>query len=210
MDGTTALAIWGAFTGTVSVVFQGVTSFRDRVHLNVNVRTQQTALEDVLLIEVSNRGRQPTTIIEAGFLVKAAADFEVVGRGFSHTAPFSIRWDDGNPVLLKPGEVHQFTHKMTTWPDPMAHADMPLRAYVKDSHGRKSWGSPIPILRIMVSSGWEPQDLDPDMVEPPDEPFVAEPVTARWKLWRPREERKATVWDPGEVNVTINSHIKDD
>jgi hypothetical protein len=142
MDGTVALALWGAITGTVSVGVQAATHIRDRVKLNVNVRFFQSEQEDRLIIEISNRGRQPTTITEAGFLVKSEVTYEVEERKIVNTAPLSIRWDDGTPVLLAPGEVHQFSRKLTGWPDPMMHADTPLRAYVSDSHRRQSWGEP--------------------------------------------------------------------
>jgi hypothetical protein len=79
----------------VSVGLQAATHIRDRVRLNVNVRFFQNKQEDRLLIVVSNRGRQPTTITEAGFLVKSEITFEVEERNIINTAPLSIRWDAG-------------------------------------------------------------------------------------------------------------------
>lgn len=209
MDGTTALAIWGAVTGTASVGLQGGASYRDRVNLNVNVRCHNSETEHVLLIEVSNRGRQPTTIIEVGFLIKAEVTYELIERKIVNTAPFKIRWDDGTPVMLKPGELHQFAHDLTDWPDPMIHADSPMRSYAVDSHGRKSWGSPSPFLRMMMGWGWQPKGVvDTRLVEPMDEPLIAEPVTPRWKLWKPKGERLPQTWDPSEIKVALNRNIK--
>ena len=118
VDGTAALAIWGAITGTASVGVQAGTHFRDRVKLNVNVKFTQTEGTDLLIIEVSNRGRQPTTITEAGFLVKSEVTYEVEARNIIGTAPLSIRWDRNPQVLLKPGEIQEFARSLTSWPDP--------------------------------------------------------------------------------------------
>jgi len=210
MDSTAALAIWGAITGTLSVGVQAATHFRDRVKLNVNVKFTQTEETDLLIIEVSNRGRQPTTITEAGFLIKSEVTYEVEARKIIGTAPLSIRWDQRSPVLLKPGEVHEFTRSLTGWPDPMIHADAPLRAYVVDSHGRQSWGEPGPFLRMMMQMGWQPQGvMDTRLVEPLEETMVAEPVTPRWKIWRPKYERRP--WsqeaDMGEVKFKLNVNL---
>jgi hypothetical protein len=38
--------------------------------------------------------------------------------------------------------------------------------------------------------------------------LIAEPVTPRWKLWKPKEERLPQAWDPSEIKVTLNRSIK--
>jgi hypothetical protein len=197
MDGTTAIAIWGGITGTASVAFQGATHFRDRVRLHVGGGFSETEDEHVLWLSASNRGRQPTTITEAGFLVKNAAHFEVNGRKIISTAPLSIRWDDGNPILLRPGEMHRFAQTLIRWPEDIIHADAQLRPFVVDSHGRRSWGEPAPFLRMLLRRGWKPKGVvDTRLVEPFSEPLVAEPVSARWMVWRPKHERSPYSRDP--------------
>lgn len=212
MDGTTVLAFWGAVTGTASVGVQTATHFRDRVKLSVTAKFKQTEDEDLLIIEVSNRGRQPTTITEAGLLVKSEVTYEVEERKIINTAPFSIRWDDGSPVLLKPGEVHQYSRNLAGWPEPMLHAESPLRPYVSDSHGRQCWGEPGPFLRMMMNMGWQPRGVvDSRLVEPLEEPMLAEPVTSKWKVWRPRHEREPWASDPdmSQVKVRLNVQMED-
>lgn len=190
MDVTMGLAIWGALTGTLSVGVQSATHLRDRVKIAVGGRFDQTEERHMLTIRASNRGRQPTTLIEAAWLVKVEARVEVFPTDLIE-GPFSIQGPDREPVLLAPGEIHDFTIRLAGWPDPLVHADTPLRPYVIDSHGRHHYGEPAPFLRMMLVGGWQPQGaVDTRLVETPAEPILAEPVAPRWKLWRADHERK--------------------
>ncbi len=61
----------------------------------------------------------------------------------------------------------------------------------------------------MMHWGWQPKGVvDTRLVEPMGEPLVAEPVTSRWKLWRPNEERLPQTWDPDEIKVELNRNIQ--
>jgi hypothetical protein len=213
MDTTTALAVLGAVTGTASVGLQASAHFRDRVKLAVGASSTHT-IEDVhtLKLRVSNRGRRPTTLVEAGLLIDMDVRVEFEATKFITTGPFSIRLDDGHPVLLQPGEVHEYTQNLTGWPDPMIHADSPLRPYVMDSFGHQVWAEPTNVFRKLMERGWQPKGaVDARLVEPPPEPLLAKPVTPRWKFWRPEHERKPTdgLDDPGEWGYKLNIQMED-
>lgn len=205
------LAAWGAATGTLAVGVQTANHLRDRSKLSVGAGWDSQLPDiDTLWIRVANQGRQPTTLIEAGFLVKTETQFEVIERAIRGTGSYHLRWDDGNPVLLRPGEVHQYRHRLTKWPETLVHADEPLRPFVLDAANRESWGMPGPFLRMMMDSGWHPSGpMDARLTERSPEPLKAEPVTAGWKLWRPSHERKPVTGleRVDETTVRIRTHI---
>ena len=194
MDATLTIALWGAATGTGSVGIQAANHRRDRpqLHVEVGFTNSRTGTQQ-LWIRVSNGGRQPITVVEAGFLVKVSTRF--VASGGSGTGEYSMHWDGGSTVLLPPGETHSFDHEVTDWPDVSVRADDPLRPYVLDSNRKRTWGKPGCYLRGLLLGGWNPQGVDPALLERPEEPLLADPVVPRWKLWRPKDQRRPT---PGE------------
>ena len=148
-------------------------------------------------IDVTNRGRQPTTILKAAFRAEGEAEIrhpesgEVVGSG-----TIDITLSEEPTVVAAHGGVHRFRTPLSEWPGPF-HADDPLRAYVIDSHRNEpTWGPAPPILRMLLNYGWHPAGASPDVLEPaPNAPVRPKPVEPRWKLWRPKELRKPPLPD---------------
>jgi hypothetical protein len=65
---------------------------------------------------------------------------------------------------------------------------------------------------MMMQMGWQPKGVvDSRLVEPFEEPMIAEPVTPQWKLWRPKHERRP--WsrddDMSDVKVRLNLQMED-
>jgi hypothetical protein len=144
-----------------------------------------------LTLHVTNVGHQPTTLIEAGFRVEHKYKFEIIGQKDKHGKPVS---SDGRKQiklmdkveLLSPGDMKTYTRVLGTWPDPMIHADFPLRAYAISSHGNTCWGYAIPILRRMVTGmGMKPRNIPSEALKPLGEEPEALPIYPMWKLWKP-------------------------
>jgi hypothetical protein len=148
--------------------------------------------------------------MEVGFLVDADAEATVEG---GQSVPIRPRIQlDGVPKVLPAGEAARFVRALSKWPGPV-YADDPLRAYAVDSHGRTSWGTAVPMLRLLLLGGWEPKGVpDPRLLEPAQGPVYARPVAPRWKLWVASDLRKRTDVSldvlvrkhEGHVNVTFN------
>jgi hypothetical protein len=100
-----------------------------------------------------------------------------------------IRIDGGEIKLIPPGQVVRYRMMFHAVPT-MLHVDEPLRAFVVDSHKRKTWGIAIPMFRRMMASGWvPPPETDLRLLEPPPEPWLPKPLFKRWQVWKPRHLR---------------------
>jgi hypothetical protein len=109
MDATLALAIWGAVTGTVATAGGVVTLIRDRPRMTVTQEIEVPAApgggwgEAQLKLLAINDGRQPVTIIDAGF----GLAFEHTGRWPHRRRKAVIAHGDVTgpelPIRLEPG-----------------------------------------------------------------------------------------------------------
>jgi hypothetical protein len=189
---TTILAIWGAVLSTALALVALLSYLRDRPKPFITSHTDQRRGQPPELgLDVANRGRQTTTLMEVGFFV----DVQTTVRLADGSPEIPVRPKitmAGTPGVVAPGEVVQFRKQLVDWPG-VVHADDPLRAYAVDSHGCTSWGSAMPLLRLIVQHGWWPRTIaDPRLLEPLPGPKIARAVEPRWKLWVPRSLRTPT------------------
>jgi hypothetical protein len=187
---TTVLAIWGAAVSTLLGIVKLVEFWRDRPRLRILVQAHINEDEPypLLSIIVSNRGRQPITIVEAGFLVDADVTMTLERTGREVTGQNKLRIDGGQIQPVTPGGVARFQMLFKTLP-PMVHVDFPLRAYVIDSNRRTTYGGASPLFRRFVGSWRLPEDADPKLLEPSPEPIMPRPVYRRWQIWKPKGTR---------------------
>lgn len=186
------LAIWGAITGTAALSLRLIEFLRDRpklsVRANANIREGEPAS---ISVAVANNGRQPTTIVDAGFVV--AVEFEMRNERWPEDRPADVILPrlslSSTAKLIPPGEVADFTHQLLEWPYAV-HADFPLRGYAVDSKGRTWWGGAIPMLRRLLQTGWQPPEGTPSEALAPGGHIDAVPVAPRWKWWTPAGHRK--------------------
>jgi hypothetical protein len=151
-------------------------------------------------IDAANRGRQPTTLVEAGFIPCASKYTIETKTGTELQVNMPIRVDAGELKLVQPGGIARYRLIFDGVPA-LLHVDEPLRAYVVDSHGRTTYGGASPMFRRMMQSGWKPPpETDPRALEKPeDAPWVPKPVYPRWQLWKPRHLRVRLHGDPDTV-----------
>lgn len=209
---TTFLAIWGAALSTILALFESIRFYLDRPRLQVLPQLNVSVAGAVMRAVVTNRGRRPTTVTEAGFRVLVEHTATVLRTG----QQFGIdRWIklEGTPKVLDAGEMATFEYDFIRngFP-PLVHADFPLRVYTRDLNRRFVWGPAAPIIRLVTNSNLTfPHPPDPLMVDPPlpGAPLKPVPAYARWKVWRgvgvrdplPLERRlrrmKPRPWEPG-------------
>jgi hypothetical protein len=195
---TLTLAIIGAVTGVVGMLLDVARYTLDRPRLVVGVHVSRSIPDPALIgIDVTNRGRRPTTILKAAFKSDGEAEIRDPDSGaVVGTGAIEITLSEEPTVVPAHGGVQQFRSSLTQWPGPF-HADEPLRAYVIDSHkNRPTWGPARPIFRMRLKSGWKPSDAPPESLEPAPRPMRAKPVEPRWKLWKEKELRKPPILHP--------------
>jgi hypothetical protein len=189
---TLALAIFGAVTGGLGALLDLLRFTFDRPRLVVGFDVTRSTTEPATIgIDVTNRGRQPTTILKAAFRPDTEAEIRHPGSGVVvATGSIDLTLSEEPTVVAAHGGVHQFRVSLKGWPGPF-HADEPLRAYVIDSHRNKAtWGPAQPILRMLLRNGWKPGDAAPENLDPAPGPIRPKPVESRWKLWKPKELRR--------------------
>lgn len=190
---TLALAIWGAVLGTASAAFQLLTFLRDRPKLALTTHYAATiGRPPEIGLDVANRGRQATTLMDVAFevdreLTIAHEGVELAsGKQKIDLSPNQVR-------TVLPGEVMRYRLVLKGWPADMAFVDDALRPYVVDSHGRRTWGHAERLLARLVDSGhWRPQNVRPELLQRATGPVVASAVEPRWKIWLPTELRRPT------------------
>src|SRR5512144_1531085 len=106
---------------------------------------------------VSNHGRQPITIVEAGFIVDADVSMTFPRTGRAVEGRNKLRIDGGEVQPVMPGGAARYDKLFKTLP-PMVHVDFPLRAYVIDSNRRTTYGGASPMFRRFVGSWRLPPD----------------------------------------------------
>jgi hypothetical protein len=201
---TLALAIIGAVTGVVGMLLDAARYVFDRPRLVVGFHVSRSIPEPALIgIDVTNRGRRPTTILKAALRADADAEIRDPDSGaLAGTGPIELTLSQEPKVVAAHGGVLQFRSSLTKWPGPF-FADEPFRAYVIDSYkNRPTWGSAAPILRMLLNSGWKPTGASPESLEAASHPIRPKPVEPRWKLWKPKYLRKPSLpdrfaWPPG-------------
>lgn len=191
------IAILGAVTGSLALSLQGATYLRDRPKLAVrySARASLEAPAEIV-IDVANNGRQPITLTEAGLLLDHEVTMSKPGaRGMSGKVRLNL--DAGQHRLPAPGGTTQYVLALAHWPNPLFHADLPLRPYVVDSGRRTHWAGAAPILRSLLNFGWEPPaDTPPMLLKPITEAVEVSPVEPPWKLWKPKGLRKRRSYIP--------------
>jgi len=190
MSITTALAIWGAFLSSVLGAVKLLEFWRDRPTLRVeaNLSITMDVPHPLLSITVSNRGRQPVTIVQAGFLVDA--DVTLTGKsGVETPGQLKLRIDGGEIQPVTPGGVARYEQLFDRLPQTV-HADFPLRAYVIDSNTCTTYGGASRLFRRAIHHGWRPPaDTDPQLLAKAPEPIKPRPVYRRWQVWKPKGTR---------------------
>jgi hypothetical protein len=195
-----ALAIIGGVTGPTAAAAQVYAVRRDRPQLTVNFGCDRREHQPpVVWLTVLNHGRQPTTIREAGFYgSNMPMEIESQDRGkLKGTAVYNFKLVR-EPIFLDPGVLHQASSRVPDAPEFGYHVDFPLRAYVIDAMGNRTWGEAAPIVRIAVGHGPCPPNFPPHLWNEPTEPLRPARVEASWKLWLKRELRQG---DPGRPSA---------
>jgi hypothetical protein len=107
---TLIVVLWDAVPSTLMAVLRIVASYRDRPRLVVTAMTSLGRNQPTLVgIDVANRGRQPTTITEAGFLPDAKYSIAMPGveDEFAVEGPWTINEED-QVALVQPGGIARF------------------------------------------------------------------------------------------------------
>jgi hypothetical protein len=198
MDGTLALATIGAITGTASAVAQVLSTLRDRprIKLNFYIKTAVGQRPEATL-EVTNAGQRATTVREAGFYAKETEFITYRGSEPHLSGKGAITFGIARSIFLEAGESKQFFATPDTI-DMGLHADLPLRLYAIDIHGRRIWGKAAPITRMLLGEDPPLRDDDPPGVKmllgPSEKPLFPAQVEPRWKVWKRRELRRPETW----------------
>jgi hypothetical protein len=185
---TLAIAIYGAALATVGILIQLHLIRRDRPDLAVaqNVTIIRGG-PYVLRVDVSNRGKRATTVVEVGLEVSGGHwQANINEAGARRIIPVIRLSDDGIVRLLQPGDVAGYERAVKVAMYPI---DSPLRPYAVDSHGHLTWGRAQPILRWFIDAGWEPANSGTELTEPSHRPLYVAPVAAVWQVWKPRALR---------------------
>lgn len=195
-----AIAILGAATGVPALAIQIGMYVRDRPQLEIGYRARSDIEgETFLAVDVANNGRQPTTLIEAGFLVDLEIEMWNQTKKALPSVPgkLELRLEQGVHRLVAPGTTTSYVLPLDEWPGPMVHADIPLRPFVVDSRKRRLWGGAAPALRLLLNKGWKPPAGTPRrLLEPNLGSIEVAAVEPRWKLWKSKGLRKATTYEP--------------
>lgn len=195
---TLTLAIIGAVTGVVGMLLDVARYTLDRPRLVVGFHVSRSFPDPALIgIDVTNRGRRPTTILKAAFKSDGEAEVRDPDSGaLLGTGAVELTLSAEPTVVPAHGGVQQFRTPLTEWPGPF-HADEPLRAYVIDSYKNgPTWGPAPPILRMLLNAGWKPSSAPAGSLDPAPRPMRAKPVEPRWKLWKEKELRKPPIVKP--------------
>jgi hypothetical protein len=201
---TLALAIIGAVTGVIAMLLDLLRYAFDRPRLKVGFHVSRSIEHPALIgIDVTNHGRQPTTILKVAFRPDAGGEIRDPESGaLMATGIVELTLSQEPTVVPAHGGVRQFRWSLTEWPGPF-HADEPFRAYVIDSYrNRPTWGPAAPVLRMLLNNGWKPSGASADMLKPAPQPIRPQPVEPRWKLWKHKDFRKPPLperpgWPPG-------------
>jgi len=185
------LAIAGVATGVVALVIALRREWleRPRLYVNADPLVYPDGTGQVI-VTVASTSRQPALLRSIG-----------------------IEWDVKPPIL--PGEnkghylitdpwrrdrLEPFGHVQVSWtprPKMHCHVDIPFRGFAEQASGKKSWGRPYPLLRAMLTMGWQPPPDTPlEMLSPPSRAVKARNVEYRWKLWKPKHLRTAVASPP--------------
>jgi len=185
---TTFVAIWGAVLGTASILFQLVTLRRDRPALGVTGNAIITRGGPyVVRVDVANKGKRATTLIEVGLEVSGGVWTAKLGGPTDTRIIPVVRLSDAEQLrLLQPGEVATYEHAPTAILYPM---DSPMRPYAIDSHGRVEWGRAQAFYRSLHEGGWRPVNDNTTFTEPSERPLYVAPVVPVWLVWKPRTLR---------------------
>lgn len=185
---TLAIATYGAVLATVGIAIQVYVIRRDRPDLSVAGDVTITRGGPyVLRIEVSNRGKRATTLIDVGLEVSGGLWQANISQSGNRRIIPVIRLSDEEVVrLLQPGDITSYELVPTIALYPI---DSPLRPYATDSHGNLTWGRAHPFLRWFFDAGWEPVNSGTELTEPSDRPLYTAPVAPVWQVWKPRPLR---------------------
>lgn len=194
------LAIVGAATGVTALAIQIGTYVRDRPQLEIASQASANMKGQAdLAVDVANNGRQPTTLIQAWFLL----DLDVEMSNDTKTdlpsvhGKFEMRLDGGEHRLVPPGATTRYLLPLDEWPGPMIQADIPLRPFIVDSRRRRLWGGAAPLLRLLLNKGWEPPAGTARLLlEPLRGPIQVAAVEPRWKIWKSSGLRKSRSYEP--------------
>jgi hypothetical protein len=141
----------------------------------------------LLRINVSNRGKRATTIVQVGFEVSGGVwNANVNGTGEQRIIPILRLSEDGAVRVLQPGEVTSYESAPKV---ALHYIDSPLRPFAIDSHGRLTWGRAHPLLRWFYDAGWRPVNVGTILAEPSERPLYVAPVAPIWQIWKPRALR---------------------
>jgi hypothetical protein len=190
-------------TGGLGVLLDLLRYAFDRPRLVVGFHMSRSVGEPAVIgIDVTNRGRRPTTILKAAYRPDTEAEMSYPGSGIViGSGRIDLNLSEGPTVVAAHGGVHQFRKSLSTWPAPL-HADDPFRVYVIDSYkNRPTWGPAVPILRMLLNTGWQPPGASPESLEPAPGPIRPKPVEPRWKVWKHKDFRKpplppSNAWPP--------------
>jgi hypothetical protein len=198
---TLALAIVGAVTGVTATVLDLLRYAFDRPRLVVGIHTSRSLEAPALIgINVTNRGRRPTTILKAAFRSHSEAEIRDPDTGvLIASGTVDITLSEEPTVVAAHNGVHHFRTSLSEWPGPF-YADEPLRAYVIDSYkNQPTWGPAQPILRMLMNTGWRPRGASPESLAPAPGPVRPRAVEPRWKVWKPKFLRKPSAQEPAWV-----------
>lgn len=183
---TLAIAIWGAVLATVGILFRLRDTLRDRPSLAVSGHSTITRGGPYFLrVDVANRGRRATTLMEVGLEVSGGKwTANLNDTGDRPTLIIMRLSNEGDVRLLQPGEIASYEKTPTV---ALYSIDSPMRPYAIDSHGRTTWGRASPFYRWFYNAGWRPANDDPRLHS--DRPLYVAPVAPVWHFWKPRALR---------------------
>ena len=152
-------------------------------------------------IDVYNDSTTPATVRQVGvYAKKMHARFGPSPTEFTAEGEVTAQWTLlDHPILLGAYETRPFHGDVPNIDQFGIHADYPLRPYAEDGRGRRYWAPAVPIVRLVVGPN-PPLDGQPDdlraLFEPLDHLLHPEQVEPRWKLWKPKDQRKPSAYRP--------------
>jgi hypothetical protein len=169
----------------------------DRPRLIVGFHTSRSIEVPAMIgIDVTNRGRRPTTILKAAFRPDSEVEIaHPVTGAVAASGSIDLTLSEEPTVIAAHGGFHRFRTALNEWPTPV-FADDPLRPFVIDSHtNRPTWGPALPLLRMLLNNGWRPSGARAELLEPHG-PVKPKPVEPRWKLWKSQDQRNPPLPPP--------------
>jgi len=196
-EATLVISLVSALMAVGSLILSIVALTKDSPKLKIKPEFGISLHEPAeLKINVGNVGKRTTTLVKLGYRLEHTGKMVVKDRRKDDGTEIEVDFESTIPMIkdsfvLQPGESKTFGITIRQWPHLLVRADMYLRPFATDSHGKTIWGRSEPYLRMMIKAGWKvPVGTNPNYLEKSEKPFKSVPIYPKWMIWKKDYLRK--------------------